>query len=118
MEVVTDTLSALGSGAASLGGAAGEAVMEGLDNVVTLLSPDSLIQLVLVLLGLALLTYLLLCLVYHAVRGLYTFTLPWLLSLVTKPRMAEKYGPWAVVTGSTQVIITQHLQVRSDNLPS
>jgi len=104
MEVVTDTLSALGSGAASLGGAAGEAVMEGLDTVVTLLSPDSVIQLVLVLLGLALLTYLLLCLVYHAVRGLYTFTLPWLLSLVTKPRMVEKYGAWAVVTGAAQGI--------------
>lgn len=104
MELVTDTFSALGSGVVSLGGAAGEAVMVGLDTLVTLLSPDSVIQLVLILLGLVLLTYLLLCLVYHSVRGLYTFTLPWLLSLVTKPRMAEKFGAWAVVTGAAQGI--------------
>ena len=106
MELVTDTFSALGTWVVSLGGAAGETVMVGLDTLVTLLSPDSVIQLILILLGLVLLTYLLLCLVYHAVRGLYTFTLPWLLSLVTKPRMVEKYGAWAVVTGAAQVIIT------------
>ena len=106
MELVTDTFSALGSGAVSLGAAAGESLMVGLDMLVTLLSPDSVIQLVLILMGLVLLTYLLLCLLYHTVRGLYTFTLPWLLSLVTKPRMVEKYGAWAVVTGAAQVIIT------------
>jgi len=104
MELVTDTFSALGSGAVSLGAAAGESLMVGLDMLVTLLSPDSVIQLVLILMGLVLLTYLLLCLVYHTVRGLYTFTLPWLLSLVTKPRMVEKYGAWAVVTGAAQGI--------------
>ena len=49
MELVTDTFSALGTGVVSLGGAAGETVMVGLDTLVTLLSPDSVIQLILVL---------------------------------------------------------------------
>lgn len=100
MDLVTDTMASLGDIFSSLGSSLGD----GVDGVVTLLTPDSVVQLIFILLGILLATYLTLCALYHGIRGLYTFTLPWLLSKVSKPKLKEKYGPWAVVTGSTQGI--------------
>lgn len=103
MEIVSETMASVGDFGASLASLVADGAAGAVDQVVALLSPDSVLQLVLIILGLALLVYLVLCLVYHSVRGLYTFTLPWLLSLVSTPNLKDKYGAWAVVTGSTQV---------------
>ena len=103
MEIVSETMASVGDFGASLASLVADGAAGAVDQVVALLSPDSVLQLVLIILGLALLVYLVLCLVYHSVRGLYTFTLPWLVSLVSTPNLKDKYGAWAVVTGSTQV---------------
>ena len=103
MEIVSETMASVGDFGASLASLVADGAAGAVDQVVALLSPDSVLQLVLIILGLVLLVYLVLCLVYHSVRGLYTFTLPWLLSLVSTPNLKDKYGAWAVVTGSTQV---------------
>ena len=99
MDLVSDSMAGVGECVSGVVSVLGDTV----DTVVTSLTPDSVIQLVLVLLGLLLLTYLTLCLLYHLIRGVYTFTWPWILSKITKPKLKEKYGSWAVVTGSTQV---------------
>jgi len=104
MEIVSETMASVGDFGASLASLVADGAAGAVDQVVALLSPDSVLQLVLIILGLALLVYLVLCLVYHSVRGLYTFTLPWLVSLVSTPNLKDKYGAWAVVTGSTQGI--------------
>jgi len=100
MDLVSDSMAGVGECVSGVVSVLGDTV----DTVVTSLTPDSVIQLVLVLLGLLLLTYLTLCLLYHLIRGVYTFTWPWILSKITKPKLKEKYGSWAVVTGSTQGI--------------
>ena len=76
-----------------------------LETVGSLLFTDSNFQLVLISLGLSLAVYLLACLLYHLVRGFTTFVLPSLVGLFRKPRIKERYGAWALVTGSTLVII-------------
>ena len=103
MEIVSETMTSVGDLGSSLASLLASGAAGAVDQVVALLSPDSVPQLVLIVLGLVLLVYLVLCLVYHAVRGLYTFTLPSLVSMVKTPNLKDKYGAWAVVTGSTQV---------------
>jgi len=41
---------------------------------------------------------------YHTLVGLKTFILPQLISLVKSPNLKTRYGPWAMVTGSTDGI--------------
>ena len=89
----------------TLGSAVSGVAEAGLETVGSLLSSDSNLQLVLISLGLSLALYLLACLIYHLVRGFYTFLLPSLVGLVRKPRIKERYGAWALVTGSTMVLI-------------
>jgi len=88
----------------TLGSALTGATEAGLERVGSLLSSDSSLQLVLISLGLSLALYLLACLLYHLVRGFYTFLLPSLVGLFRKPRIKERYGAWALVTGATMGI--------------
>ena len=97
MELMSATVSTIGDAVTGLAQA-------GLETVGSLLYTDSNLQLVLISLGLSLALYLLACLLYHLTRGFATFLLPRLVGLVRKPRMKERYGAWAVVTGSTLVI--------------
>ena len=99
MDQVTHTLAAAGEAAAPLL----EAAAESLSAAASLVTPDTPLQLGLVVLGLGLAAYLLLCLLLHLWRGLRTFLLPRLLGLLTSPRLQERYGPWALVTGAAQV---------------
>ena len=80
-----------------------EAAAERCSAAASLVAPGTQLQLGLVVLGLGLAAYLLLCLLLHLGRGLRTFLLPPLLGLVTSPRLQEQYGPWALVTGAAQV---------------
>ena len=100
MDQVTHTLAAAGEAAAPLL----EAAAESWSAAASLVTPGQPpLQLGLVVLGLGLAAYLLLCLLLHLWRGLRTFLLPPLLGLVTSPRLQERYGPWALVTGAAQV---------------
>ena len=99
MDQVTRTLAAAGEAAAPLL----EAAAESWSAAASLVTPDTRLQLGLVVLGLGLAAYLLLCLLVHLWRGLRTFLLPRLLGLLTSPRLQEQYGPWALVTGAAQV---------------
>ena len=101
MDLVTRTLAAAGEAAAPLL----EAAAESCSAAASLVAPGTQLQLGLVVLGLGLAAYLLLCLLLHLGRGLRTFLLPPLLGLVTSPRLQEQYGPWALVTGAAQVIL-------------
>ena len=94
MDQVTHTLAAAGEAAAPLL----EAAAESWSAAASVVTPDTPLQL-----GLGLAAYLLLCLLLHLWRGLRTFLLPPLLGLVTSPRLQERYGPWALVTGAAQV---------------
>jgi len=94
MELMSATVSTIGEAVTGVAEA-------GLQTVGSLLSTDSNSQLVLISLGLCLALYLLVCLLYHLVRGFVTFVLPSLVGLFRKPRMKERYGAWALVTGST-----------------
>jgi len=100
MDLVTRTLAAAGEAAAPLL----EAAAESCSAAASLVAPGTQLQLGLVVLGLGLAAYLLLCLLLHLGRGLRTFLLPPLLGLVTSPRLQEQYGPWALVTGAAQGI--------------
>ena len=97
MELMSATVSTIGDAVTGLAQAC-------LETVGSLLYTDSNLQLVLISLGLSLALYLLACLLFHLFRGFATFLLPRLVGLVRKPRMKERYGAWAVVTGSTLVI--------------
>ena len=100
MDQVTHTLAAAGEAAAPLL----EAAAESWSAAASLVTPGQPpLQLGLVVLGLGLAAYLLLCLLLHLWRGLRTFLLPPLLGLLTSPRLQERYGPWALVTGAAQV---------------
>jgi len=94
MELMSATVSTIGEAVTGVAEA-------GLETVGSLLYTDSNAQLVLISLGLSLAIYLLACLLYHLIRGFVTFVLPSLLGLFRKPRIKERYGPWALVTGST-----------------
>ena len=100
MELMSATVSTLGETVTGVAAA-------GLETVGSVLSTESSPQLVLLSLGLCLSLYLLACLLHHILRGFITFLLPRLLGLCRKPRMKERYGAWALVTGATMVRYVQ-----------
>jgi len=104
MEGLSDIMTSTGESLAALIDMMAEGASLCLDTVGNLLATEGVLQLVLVLHGVALLGYLLLCLLYHLGRGFYSYTLPWLLSSCSTPKLNQKYGAWAVVTGAAQGI--------------
>ena len=96
MELMSATVSTLGEAVTGVAAA-------GLETVGSVLSTESSLQLVLLSLGLCLSLYLLACLLYHLARAFLTFLLPRLVGLCRKPRIKERYGAWALVTGATMV---------------
>ena len=72
--------------------------------VVSLLNESELLKTGMALVGSLFVLNLFYSILWHTLVGLKTYILPSLVSLVKSPKLKEKYGPWAVVTGSTQGI--------------
>jgi len=72
--------------------------------VLTLLNKSDSLKTGMALIGTLFVLTLSYSLLYHILVGLKTYILPTLVSLVRSSQLKVKYGPWAMVTGSTQGI--------------